>query len=87
MDLNELGRILSADRKPNGEYSSEAVAAITALFIAGVPRHTIATAFGTRRPATINNIARRFIQRKTPNAKPRSGRPQTRASARPNEVR
>ncbi|KAK8139502.1 hypothetical protein PG984_002882 [Apiospora sp. TS-2023a] len=89
MDLNKLGRILNADRKPNGEYSPEAVSAITALFVAGVPRHTIAAAFGTRRPATINNIARRFMERKTPKTKARSGRPQIRAltSIRQNEVR
>lgn len=80
MDLNELGRILTADRKPNGEYSPEAVSAITALFIAGVPRQTIAAAFGTQRPVTINNIARRFMQRKTPRAKARPGRPHTRSS-------
>ncbi|KAK7949427.1 hypothetical protein PG988_016066 [Apiospora saccharicola] len=79
MDLNELGRILSDDRKPNGEYSPEAISTITALFVAGVPRHTIAAAFGTRRPATVNNIARRFMQRKTQKTKARSGRPHTRA--------
>ncbi|KAK7940875.1 uncharacterized protein PG986_013262 [Apiospora aurea] len=56
MDLHEFGRILTANRKPNGEFSPEAVAAITALYIAGTPRKDIADAFDMPRPATVNNL-------------------------------
>ena len=75
MDLNEIGRILSADRKPNGEFTSEAVAAIAALAAVGVKKKAIADAFGTPRPATISHLIKRFSQRKSPKTKPRPGRP------------
>ena len=75
MDLDEFGRILTADRVPNGEFSSEAVTAIVALSIAGVPKVRIAKAFRTNRRSTISNLGKRFIQRKSPKTKIRPGRP------------
>jgi transposase len=75
MDMHEFGRILTAERKPNGQFSPEAVAAIVAFAICGQPHSAIAKAFGTRRRETITNLVRRVTQRKTTKPKKRSGRP------------
>ena len=59
MDMHEFGRILTAERKPNGQFSPEAVAAIIAFAICGQPYSAITKAFGTRRRETITNLVRR----------------------------
>ncbi|KAK8073219.1 hypothetical protein PG994_004118 [Apiospora phragmitis] len=82
LDIHELGRVLTEDRKPNGQFSPEAMAAIVALRVAGLPRKLIADAFGTPRVEAVNNLVRRFFQEKSPKPKKRSGRPRTRLSTR-----
>ena len=74
-DLAEIGRVLTRNRKANGQFSPEAKAAIASFAAAGESHVAIAKAFGAKRTQTIGDICSRIQHQKTVQIAPRKGRP------------
>ncbi|KAI0476226.1 hypothetical protein GGR56DRAFT_459989 [Xylariaceae sp. FL0804] len=75
MDLRKLATIVSGDRRPNAEFTSEQRAAICAARAAGASRREVADAFGTTRLETITDITSRFKTHHNLKSAQRTGRP------------
>ena len=72
--MNEIGPILTASRRPNGELNEALRAAIYSLHLASTTNKAIADQFGCHRN-TITKTIQRFQNHQTFESRPRSGRP------------
>ncbi|RYP73023.1 hypothetical protein DL771_003891 [Monosporascus sp. 5C6A] len=74
MDLDEIGRILTADRQPYQEFSPEARAFMLGAVAAGATQGRVAAAVNTDRQRVVEQL-HRFRIHKTVHDLPRPGRP------------
>jgi len=75
MEFREFGRIISGNRGPNCEFTSDAKATAVSGRVLGQTLKEVAEAIGTRRVATVTDIVKNFNTRNTTRIAYRKGRP------------